>query len=202
MRPPRLSIRRLFAVAAIGGGLALAGVGIYAAREQSPACHTYRGKAQPLKGDAVTGRAQVHDGDTLRLRYCGRQVSMRIQGIDAPELKQTCSKGGVKVDCGIIARDRLAALVAQTDITCTVMATDKYKRPVATCLANGQDVARTLVREGLAWEYKKFSGGAYSADEEYAASRGLGLWGMESDMPEHYRACTLPRGKRPRPKDC
>ncbi|MFO1186229.1 MAG: hypothetical protein U1E87_01485 [Alphaproteobacteria bacterium] len=54
----------------------------------------------------IMNAAGVVDGDTIRLG----DVSIRLDGIDAPEIDQVCFAGAAKVDCGAAARDTLARL--------------------------------------------------------------------------------------------
>src|SRR5262245_60918266 len=69
------------------------------------------------------GMARVVDGDTLVLD--GERL--RLQGIDAPELDQTCVVGDHVLPCGRRARDALARLVAET-VSCSGSRHDLYGR--------------------------------------------------------------------------
>ena len=51
----------------------------------------------------VQGAARAIDGDSL---FVGRH-EVRLQGIDAPEGKQTCTRQNATWDCGNAARDEL-----------------------------------------------------------------------------------------------
>jgi endonuclease YncB( thermonuclease family) len=168
------------------------------------AVSTARGQANdlPAKGTTIAGQASVHDGDTIRIVFNGKSHSLRIFGIDAPELDQKCTKGDAQLDCGITARDRLKAIIGQQRVECTIKDIDRYKRLVTICHVGGRDVAQQLVREGLVLEYKRYSGGMYAADEAYAQQRGLGLWSMQLETPSHYRACHSRDKSRPAPPDC
>src|SRR5512132_941539 len=64
----------------------------------------------------VTGPATVIDGDTLVI--AGERV--RLQGIDAPELHQTCTAYGQEWPCGRTASDWLKAFLAGRTIECRV----------------------------------------------------------------------------------
>jgi len=65
----------------------------------------------PVGERATTGEARgaasASDGDSLRLD--GKRI--RIEGIDAPELDQSCERDGETWDCGRQARERLRALI-------------------------------------------------------------------------------------------
>lgn len=127
-----------------------------------------------------TGTAVVSDGDTLRV--AGTKV--RLFGIDAPEKSQSCGDWA----CGAAARARLIELVEGRDVTCVTRDIDKYGRTVATCRAGGDDLNATMVSEGLAWAFTRYSSD-YVADEEAARSAHLGIWqASAAEAPWDYRA--------------
>ena len=63
----------------------------------------------------ITGKPRVVDGDTIHIN----QTKIRLHGIDAPEMKQTCrtSKGKEQM-CGVLAKQALERLVRGQDVTC------------------------------------------------------------------------------------
>lgn len=126
----------------------------------------------------LSGIATAGDGDSLRLE--GRRI--RIEGIDAPELSQSCQRGGVAWDCGLQARDRLRALIAAGDTHCRLHGRDRYGRDLATCQAGGRDVGREMVLSGYAVSY-----GRYQAEEARAEGERRGLWSGEFVTPGEWR---------------
>ena len=154
--------------------------------------------ALPLPSQAaeVTGRARAVDGDTLEV--AGQKV--RLFGIDAPELDQSCDRGGRRWACGEAARKALAEIVGRQRLSCEVRDIDRYGRNVATCLAGGEDVAAIMVRQGMAIAYRRYSG-RYVNAEAAARSDGIGLWTSTYIQPEQHRA--EGRGQDPVPSgDC
>jgi len=127
---------------------------------------------------------QAVDGDTLR---AGSQ-RIRLSGIDAPELAQTCRDArGQAWSCGAAARSRLAALVAQGGVTCTKRGEDRYGRMLATCSAAGiADIGEAMVRDGHALNYGRYTSGYAGAEREARVAR-RGLWQGEFDNPEDWR---------------
>jgi hypothetical protein len=95
----------------------------------------------------VSGRvldgASVFDGDTLRI--AGQRI--RLYGIDAPELDQTCADGW---PAGQEARRALAGIVTTRPLDCRYVTTDIYRRSVAICRVDGVDLSETLIRS--AWD--------------------------------------------------
>jgi len=68
--------------------------------------------------ETLHGVARVADGDSLVLDG----VRIRLQGIDAPELAQTCKNGDIVYPCGRQAAAALARLVGDRAITCQSLA--------------------------------------------------------------------------------
>ncbi len=155
------------------------------------------------KGDTFTGAvARVHDGDTVTVNDGTRDYHVRIWGEDAYELKQTCDKAGQTVPCGRMAQQRLAALIGAAPLSCTVMGKEPYGRVLAQCFAGKTDVARTLIREGLALEFD--SNGAYTADQAYADTNSTGMWDSDKprQTPKEWRACHHVGRARTQPGQC
>ncbi len=137
-----------------------------------------------VTADPIRGRAVVLDGDTLEVGH----LRIRLFGIDAPELDQTCwTTDGEAWPCGIVARDRIAGLVADTEVGCQPRERDNYGRLIARCSVGGQDLGATLIAEGLAWAYLRFSR-RYADGEAAAREAGVGLWQGEAQAAWHYRA--------------
>lgn len=124
------------------------------------------------------------DGDTLRAE--GQRI--RLSGIDAPELAQTCRDArGRAWSCGAASHSRLAALVAQGGVTCAKRGEDRYGRMLATCSANGvADIGEAMVRDGHALNYGRYTSD-YAGPEREARAARRGLWQGEFDNPEDWR---------------
>ena len=106
------------------------------------------------------GPDDVLDGDTLRIRG----AELRLAGIDAPEFRnaghsdwnkdnQPCLIEGQLSACGHDARDALVRLVAGQRVICTRLApgfSDKWGRPVVTCVTVMADSTQTDIAEAMA----------------------------------------------------
>ncbi len=137
--------------------------------------------ATAMEDDA---RVHVTDGDSLRIGT----TRIRLHGIDAPELAQTCRDGrGRDWACGIWARSELDALTRGARILCTGRDTDRYGRIVADCTADGQDLAEALVSRGAAIAFRRY-GLDHVAAEDAARRAGRGLWAGSFDPPDAWRA--------------
>lgn len=151
-----------------------------------------------LASPAFAGSLQIIDGDTLILRG----VTYRINGIDAPESGQKCiSDRGKKWACGDAATNALYAMTSGKRVTCTKLAVDPYKRIVARCYANGQDVGKAMVAKGLAWAFLKFSD-EYESVQETARTAKLGIWRGPSQPAWEYRAERWNKAAQKAPEGC
>ncbi len=128
------------------------------------------------------------DGDTLSAQQDGKTQRIRLAGIDAPELRQTCRDAhGRDWSCGAAARMRLAALVAQGAVACTSQGEDRYGRLLAICSAgNVTDLGAELVRGGYAVNYSRYTSD-YAAAERDARAARRGIWQGAFDNPEDWR---------------
>lgn len=91
-------------------------------------------------------------------------ISVRLQGIAAP---------GPYMPFGGDARAFLQLLVMQRQVTCRLTGEKTRGREVGTCEWDGVDIGRVVVREGLARDCPRFSGGRYARDEREAKNTGL-----------------------------
>lgn len=134
--------------------------------------------AQAWPGDVLT----VHDGDTVRVQPAnGKAVSIRVYGVDCPELGQPY---------GTAARDMTAQLLLGKRVEIISTHSRKsYKREVAgVVLLDDMIVLQdALVSAGLAWVDNRFCKMAvcdlwrqHQADAK-AARRGL--WSADSPIP-------------------
>src|SRR5689334_19240715 len=67
----------------------------------------------------VYGYARIIDGDTIDVAG----IRIRLHGIDAPEIRQTCTAGGQKYRCGEQATTALAGLIGANAVRCDPLGT-------------------------------------------------------------------------------
>lgn len=132
----------------------------------------------------IAGRASVIDGDTIEIH--GTRI--RLEGIDAPESRQTCTskETGEVVRCGQKSAFFLADLLGEHTVSCTEAGRDRYKRILAHCEVQGEDVGATVVRAGWALAFVRYSR-EYLPQEAEAKAAGAGMWGSEFTPPWDWR---------------
>jgi micrococcal nuclease len=97
----------------------------------------------------LSGNPVVIDGDTIRIK----QQSIRLWGIDAPELDEPG---------GLDAKYMLETIISYNKVTCKPVGARSHKRIVATCvLPSGENIAATLVQRGFALDCTRYSRGKY-----------------------------------------
>ena len=123
-----------------------------------------RGGESALPG-VLRGRADTVDGDTLKMG----DVRIRLWGVDAPEMRQSCRAEGLTWNCGGLA---MAALRSRaTELECRPKGRDGYGRLLAVCFNGGADVNAWMVSEGWALAYRRQSKEYLGHEEEARAGR-------------------------------
>lgn len=134
--------------------------------------------------DRIAGPVDVIDADTWDVGG----VRVRLFGIDAPELDQTCGDaGGGNWSCGAWATHQVRQLFQGKTVSCTPLDRDRYGRIVARCKQGRHDVAERIVRRGLAFAYRKYSDD-YWAFEQAAQIRRTGLHAARVQAPWVHRS--------------
>jgi endonuclease YncB( thermonuclease family) len=147
---------------------------------------------------AILGPARVVDGDTIVVG----EVRVRLEGIDAPEAGQTCGlQLGGTWPCGAEATRALAALVGRHEVMCEPRGLDKYGRTLGVCFVERQDINASMVREGHAWAFTKYST-SYVAEEAQARARRVGIWQGEAMPAWEYRAQRWAGAEQLAPQGC
>lgn len=137
-----------------------------------------------VASEEFSGRVHVVDADTWDVAG----VRVRLHGIDAPELDQTCQNAnGAEWPCGVWATERVRVAYEGRTARCRPVDQDRYGRIVANCAVQGVDAGQVLVGKGLAFAYRKYSL-AYVAHEQEARRKKAGLHAGQVQEPWQYRA--------------
>lgn len=138
---------------------------------------------------AVTNIDQVHDGDTFRMG----DIAIRLNGVDAPELKQPCfSDRGVLETCAEEARQALFAQMREQVLLCKppgaklpdmgviAKADETFGRPILECetlpIKGGPkgELGKAMIQSGYAIAYRGTGKETYQKEfqkEEAAATQ-------------------------------
>lgn len=147
-----------------------------------------------VQAQSISGVAKAVDGDTLE--FSGTRV--RLLGIDAPELKQICSKDTGEWACGTDAMAALAQMIDGAEIVCSGSETDVYGRLMAICRRDGLDLGLAMIEAGLATSLPN-GGSEYAAAESLRKTHRVGLWAGEFQSPAEWREAN-PRETTAQPK--
>lgn len=128
--------------------------------------------------ERVEGNIRPIDGDSFRIG----DAEVRLMGIDAPEGRQTCTRGGATWNCGEEARRELQRLIGRDRVLCKVADRDQHGRLLAYCTAANRDLNRRMVESGYALSY-----GGYLREEGTAKAAKRGLWSGEFTRPRQWR---------------
>ena len=139
-----------------------------------------------LSQNSLIGIPNIIDGDTLTIA----NTRVRLHGIDAPELRQSCNKNRKEYQCGRLAKIALKRKIGAAKIRCYTHGTDRYKRLISVCYQNKLNLNYWMVKSGWALAYRRYSS-AYTDAELAARSNKLGIWGGEFTIPSAWR-----KGKR------
>ena len=135
-----------------------------------------------LSQSSIIGKAEVIDGDTIHIN----NNKIRLHGIDAPEIKQTCMTNDVIWNCGIKSKKTLQNFILEKEVNCKIVDIDRYKRFVGICFANNKNINSFMVKNGWAIAYKYYSN-LYVDDERWAIKNKLGIWKSIFIEPYQYR---------------
>ena len=138
--------------------------------------------------------ARAVDGDSLELPGGHGLIAVRLEGIDAPEYRQTCLRDdGTSWPCGAEAYAALSALVLEPGLNCGIAAQDRYRRRIARCRsAQTADFSAILVERGLAVATGRGDDLYYRPQQDRAEAARRGLWQGRFDAPADWRR-THPR---------
>jgi endonuclease YncB( thermonuclease family) len=138
--------------------------------------------APKLDSKTIAGNAKVIDGDTIHIG----SNKIRLHGIDAPEINQTCEKNNVSWSCGKESAKVLINFINNKKVICDVKDTDKYKRYISVCFVNNVDMNKFMVKNGWAIAYRYYSKD-YIESEEKAKKDNVGIWQSSFQEPYLFR---------------
>jgi len=125
----------------------------------------------------------VHVIDGNRLTLNGTRI--RLYGIAAPDLRQSCEWPNKTIPCGAISKTAMMDLIAGARVVCrerveprhagTRHADADHMERLAICYAGGFDIGANMVHTGWALAYPK-TPSDYATIEARARKKARGLW--------------------------
>jgi endonuclease YncB( thermonuclease family) len=149
-----------------------------------------------LSGPAISGVAEVIDGDTLRIG----SVRLRIQGIDSPEADQLCRRpDGTRWQCGAWSTAVAREMFHGRRLVCEDLGERTHDRVVARCTDGTSSVSEAMLRAGAARACERFAlrhqhSQGYMALEAAAEAARLGIF--DGEAPPRAGFCTPRAGDR------
>jgi micrococcal nuclease len=136
----------------------------------------------PQKELSLNGKViKIVDGDTFDvLTDAQTTIRIRMNGIDCPERKQ---------DYYQVCKDALSEYIFGKKVQLITHGKDKYTRTIADVFYKKENINLTMIKNGFAWHYKKYSSDpAMTKAERKARAAKIGLWQMNNAIaPWNFR---------------
>lgn len=128
----------------------------------------------------------VIDGDTVHIFIDKKKKSIRLKGIDAPEIKQPF---------GIESQINLYQCIKKGKITIHVDKKDKYDRYLGIIKSDGKDCNLYQLEKGYAWYYKQYEmelpkkqRELYESTSTFSMKNKKGIWtSVDNIAPWNWR---------------
>jgi endonuclease YncB( thermonuclease family) len=117
---------------------------------------------------------RIVDGDTIKGIVDGKEITVRLVEIDAPEMDQPF---------GVESKKFLEKLIENKKVTLITEGKDRYGRTLGELFVNKDNINEKMVKSGFAWVYDRYvkSSLLYSYQDE-AKSKTLGIWQSENPI--------------------
>ena len=147
---------------------------------------------------------RVTDGDTVVVAPAGAvdaDISVRLYGIDAPELRQPGGKSSKKALQNLLREGDAVEVVG--------LNTDRYHRSAALIVRDKRSVNYEMLRQGWAWVYPQYCKASFCRKwkqaEKSARTERAGVWTEDTATPpwqwrkEHHQEDNAGAVTEPRP---
>jgi endonuclease YncB( thermonuclease family) len=143
-----------------------------------------------LAGESVVYR--VIDGDTIKVDDGTKKITVRLVGIDAPEVSHAKNEPGQAFSQS--ATKHLAALVLNHTVDITSYGQDKYGRTLGEVFDDGKNINLEMIKAGLAEVYRGTPAPGQNLDpywqaekEARMAKRGMWVLADKYESPREWR---------------
>jgi len=130
--------------------------------------------AESIKGTIDS----VIDGDSITILSKGKELEVRLFGIDTPEKTQAFGQN---------ARNFTGAMASGKELRVEPVTKDHEGRMVAMVFVNGVNLNEQIVSQGFGWVYRQYCKESVCADwlqlESKAKASHKGLWADENPTP-------------------
>jgi endonuclease YncB( thermonuclease family) len=114
----------------------------------------------------------VYSGDTIVVSVDNKQLKVRLDGIDCPEVDQ---------EYGDSAKMATVVLCFKKNVRIDKVGVDTYGRTLAFVYIDDICLNKELIRLGMAWHYKQYNDDPELAKlEEEARANKVGLWSQSN----------------------
>ncbi len=132
-----------------------------------------------VNAEAITGTIDsVIEGDSITIISKGKEVEIRLFGIDTPEKTQTFGQS---------AKNFTGAMASKGEIRVEPINKDQQGKIVALVFVNGINLNEQIVSQGFGWVYRQYCKESYCADwlklESNAKTSQKGLWADANPTP-------------------
>lgn len=121
---------------------------------------------------------RIIDGDSLIVYVGGRQLEVRLWGIDSPEYDQPGSQ---------MSAAALQRLTSAKTVRLHIRYQDRFGRSVAELFQAGSSINEQMVSGGYSWVHPYFCKGSVCRSwkrlEEEAQRKGSGIWSLDNPIP-------------------
>src|SRR5690554_1856918 len=120
-------------------------------------------------GNVIEGKViKVDDCDTYKLLIDNnKSIKIRMEGIDAPEKGMPYYR---------IAKNFLLNQISGETVKVEIIGKDQYNRYVGLTHFNGKEMSAEMLKEGMAWHFKKYNSNQHFAElEQLAKENRIGL---------------------------
>lgn len=121
----------------------------------------------------------VKDGDTIVVLKDGKQIIIRLNHVDCPEIRNSQPFGrAAKRFTSDFCFGQMVTVINENKF-------DRYHRLIAVIInERGGNLNKELVKAGLAWHFKRYSHAAeYDSLEANARQHRRGLWQDKNPIP-------------------
>jgi endonuclease YncB( thermonuclease family) len=130
----------------------------------------------------ITGEVtKVNDGDSFQIKGPPAMVSVRLAGLEAPNLRK--AKDAFNKSLAGQSKTNLSQLILSNQVTVKILHTNQFRAGAGIVFLHGTNINAEVVRQGLARMNSTYAEGLPTRDrkvleraEQQAMNQRLGIW--------------------------